>query len=42
MTRDHVEYLFAIGDIYRGPLVDPEQAEHAYRRILRLRNTFPR
>jgi tetratricopeptide (TPR) repeat protein len=32
-----VEYLFAIGDIYRGPLRDPEQAEAAYKRILRLR-----
>lgn len=32
-----IESLFAIGDIYKGPLADPEQAEHAYRRILRLR-----
>jgi cellulose synthase operon protein C len=31
-----IEYLFAIGDLYRGPLADPEQAEHAYRRILKL------
>ncbi|HWB79262.1 MAG TPA: tetratricopeptide repeat protein [Nannocystaceae bacterium] len=31
-----VEYLFAIGDLYRGPLADPEQAEHAYRRILKV------
>ncbi len=29
-----IEYLFAIGDLYRGPLDDPEQAEAAYRRIL--------
>ncbi len=32
-----IEYLFRIGDLYRGPLDDPEQAEHAYRRILKLR-----
>ncbi len=31
-----IEYLFAIGDLYRGPLADPEQAEHAYRRILKI------
>ena len=29
-----IEYLFAIGDLHRGPLADPEQAESAYRRIL--------
>lgn len=29
-----IEYLFAIGDLYRGPLDDAEQAEAAYRRIL--------
>ena len=34
-----IEYLFAIGDIVRGPLADPEQAEYAYRRILGLRPT---
>lgn len=32
-----ISYLFAIGDLARGPLADPEQAEHAYRRILELR-----
>lgn len=32
-----IESLFAIGDLYRGPLADPEQAEFAYRRILKLR-----
>lgn len=32
-----IESLFAIGDLMRGPLTDPEQAEHAYRRILELR-----
>ncbi len=32
-----IAYLFAIGDIVRGPLADPELAEHAYRRILELR-----
>jgi cellulose synthase operon protein C len=32
-----VEYLFAVGDIYRGPLADPAQAEYAYKRVLRER-----
>jgi len=32
-----IEYLFALGDIVRGPLDDAEQAEYAYRRILELR-----
>jgi len=31
-----IEYLFAIGDLYRGPLEDPESAESAYRRILEI------
>lgn len=31
-----IEYLFAIGDLYRGPLDDPEQAEGSYRRVLKL------
>ncbi len=29
-----IEYLFAIGDLYRGPLADPEAAETAYERVL--------
>ncbi|MBX7084040.1 MAG: hypothetical protein K1X88_32830 [Nannocystaceae bacterium] len=32
-----IEALFAIGDLHRGPLADPEQAEFAYRRILQQR-----
>lgn len=32
-----ISYLFAIGDLARVALADPEQAEHAYRRILELR-----
>ena len=31
-----IEYLFEIGDLYRGPLDDPESAELAYRRILEI------
>lgn len=31
-----IEYLFEIGDLYRGPLNDPESAEVAYRRILEI------
>ena len=32
-----IEYLFAIGDLYRGPLEDPAQAEYAYKRVLKER-----
>ncbi len=35
VTR-RIDHLFAIGDLYRGPLGDAEQAEAAYRRILKL------
>lgn len=31
-----IEYLFSIGDLYRGPLDDPESAEAAYARILEI------
>lgn len=32
-----IAYLFEIGALWSGPLEDPEQAEHAYRRVLKLR-----
>jgi tetratricopeptide (TPR) repeat protein len=32
-----IAYLFEIGSLWAGPLEDPEQAEHAYRRVLKLR-----
>jgi cellulose synthase operon protein C len=32
-----IETLFAIGDVYRGALDDPEQAEYAYKRVLKER-----
>ena len=35
-TPRRVEYLFSIGDLHRGPLDDPEQAESAYKRILKV------
>lgn len=35
-TDRQVEFLFAIGDLYRGPLARPEDAERAYQRVLKL------
>lgn len=32
-----IAYLFEIGELYAGPLDEPEQAEHAFRRVLQLR-----
>ena len=32
-----IAYLFEIGELYAGPLDEPAQAEHAFRRVLKLR-----